>query len=186
MPTSQLLAEFPELSHLSREDLEDLLVDQPYFQAIFHNLNRVKALYQAQAELSAANESIAKQNLAVQDELYKLRQETQSAFDEAKSLEARWAELQREQKEVYQRFTPQFLLMRLRHATTQLDDASEAVASSFVRSSPSEAPTSTPVNGNGKDVDEFINQFREMRKTYHKRVMWGDRWSAGEVAWRDD
>lgn len=85
-----------------------------------------------------------------------------------------------------QRFTPQFLLMRLRHATTQLDDASEAVASSFVRSSPSEALTSTPVNGNGKDVDEFINQFREMRKTYHKRVMWGDRWSAGEVAWRDD
>lgn len=44
---------------ISREDLEDLLVDQPYFQAIFHNLNRVKALYQAQAELSAANESIA-------------------------------------------------------------------------------------------------------------------------------
>jgi hypothetical protein len=42
------------------------------------------------------------QNLALQDELYKLRSETKDAFDEAKALEARWAELQREQKEVYQ------------------------------------------------------------------------------------
>jgi len=42
------------------------------------------------------------QNLALQDELYKLRSETKDAFDEAKTLEARWAELQREQKEVYQ------------------------------------------------------------------------------------
>ena len=42
------------------------------------------------------------QNLALQDELYKLRSETKDTFDEAKTLEARWAELQREQKEVYQ------------------------------------------------------------------------------------
>lgn len=42
-----------------REDLEDLLADPVYFQAIFHSLDRVKALYQAQAELGMANESIA-------------------------------------------------------------------------------------------------------------------------------
>jgi len=42
------------------------------------------------------------QNLALQDELYRLRSQTKDAFDEAKTLEARWAELQREQKEVYQ------------------------------------------------------------------------------------
>jgi hypothetical protein len=42
------------------------------------------------------------QNLALQDELYKLRSETKDAFDDAKALEARWTELQREQKEVYQ------------------------------------------------------------------------------------
>jgi len=46
------------------------------------------------------------QNLALQDELYKLRSETKDAFDEAKTLEARWAELQREQKEVYQVRSP--------------------------------------------------------------------------------
>ena len=45
---------------------------------------------------------ISDQNLALQDELYKLRSKTKDTFDEAKILEARWAELQREQKEVYQ------------------------------------------------------------------------------------
>ena len=43
----------------SRQDLEDLLVDPVYFQAVFHSLERVKALYQAHAELGMANESIA-------------------------------------------------------------------------------------------------------------------------------
>ena len=41
-------------------------------------------------------------NISLQDDLYKLRSETKEAFDEAKALEARWAELQREQKDVFQ------------------------------------------------------------------------------------
>jgi len=34
--------------------------------------------------------------------LYQLRSETKEAFDEAKGLEARWKELEKEQKEVHQ------------------------------------------------------------------------------------
>lgn len=41
-------------------------------------------------------------NLAYQEDLYRLRSETQEAFDSAKSLEARWKELEKEQREVYQ------------------------------------------------------------------------------------
>ena len=41
-------------------------------------------------------------NLALQNRLYELRSETKDAFDEAKGLEARWKELEKEQKEVYQ------------------------------------------------------------------------------------
>ncbi|KAI0087832.1 hypothetical protein BDY19DRAFT_1010730 [Irpex rosettiformis] len=175
--TTHLLADFPELSHLTREDLEDLLVDPAYFQAVFHSLNEVKALYQRQAELGLANESIAKNNIALQDSLYQLRNDTKQAFDQAKQLEARWKELEREQKEVYQRFAPQFLLLRLKHATTAQDETSEALASSFVQATPSSDPTQ-----NSKDIDDFVKEFREMRKVYHKRVIWSDRWSAGEVA----
>lgn len=86
--------DFPELAHLSREDLEDLLSDHTYFEAVFHSLPRVRAMYDAQAELGLANDSIAKNNLSIQDGLYILRSETQAAFDQAKALEARWKEVE--------------------------------------------------------------------------------------------
>ncbi|OBZ71734.1 Vacuolar protein-sorting-associated protein 37 1 [Grifola frondosa] len=181
--STPLLSDFPELAHLSREDLEDLLVDPAYFQAIFHSLNHVKSLYQAQAELGSANESIAQNNLALQESLYTLRGETKAAFDEAKALEARWKDVEREQREVYQRFSPQFLLMRLKHATTAQDELSEARASQFVQGSSADPPVA---GSNGKDIDDFVKEFKELRRIYHKRVMWGDRWAAGQVVWRDD
>jgi ESCRT-I complex subunit VPS37 len=105
-----------------REDLEDLLIDPVYFQTIFHSLGYVKDLYRSQSELGMANEAIARMynvvfgvpptnpnpftgnNLALQQRLYDLRAETKDAFDEAKRLEARWKELEKEQKEVYQVF----------------------------------------------------------------------------------
>lgn len=96
-----------------------MLNDQQYFQAVFHSLPRVKAMLQAQAELGLANEELAstcslfilrtvnliafqENNLAMQEELYKLRAETKDAFDEAKALEARWHKLEKEQRDVYQ------------------------------------------------------------------------------------
>ncbi|KAJ2925622.1 hypothetical protein H1R20_g11476, partial [Candolleomyces eurysporus] len=126
-----LLQEFPELSNFSREDLEDLLNDPVYFQAFFHSLDRVKYMYRAQAELGMANESIAspyaiplfiilglmtssENNVALQESLYNLRAETQAAFDDAKSLEKRWKELEKEQKEVYQACPPCFRLPHFR------------------------------------------------------------------------
>lgn len=41
-------------------------------------------------------------NLALQEKLYQLRSETQDAFNEAKILEAKWKELEKEQRDVYQ------------------------------------------------------------------------------------
>jgi ESCRT-I complex subunit VPS37 len=46
--------------------------------------------------------NLIENNLALQQRLYELRSETKEAFDEAKRLEARWKELEKEQKEVYQ------------------------------------------------------------------------------------
>ncbi|KAF5360682.1 hypothetical protein D9756_004866 [Leucocoprinus leucothites] len=173
-----LLAEFPELAHLSREDLEDLLADPTYFQAIFHSLDRVKELYTSQAELGLANETIAQNNLTLQQQLYNFRSETKDSFDEAKRLEGRWKELEKEQRDVYQRYTPQFLLMRLKHSITAQDDASEALASSFV------SGTDTPATNS--EIDDFVKEFKKLRRTYHKRVMWAEKWGKGDVMWRED
>lgn len=79
--------------------------------------------------------------------------------------------------------------MRLRHATTAQDDLSESVASTFVKSSPPESSAFGNGNGNGngngggRDVDEFVKEFRDLRKTYHKRAIWGS--GANKVDWRD-
>lgn len=52
--------------------------------------------------LTLTSDIIEEKNLALQDDLYRLRSETQTAYDEARSLQARWKELDREQKELYQ------------------------------------------------------------------------------------
>lgn len=180
--STQLMQDFPELANLSREDLESLLSDPAYFQAIFHTLGHTKAMLASQSELGMANEAIAKRNLALQNELYDLRSTTKDAYDRAKDLQNRWAVVDREQREVYQRFTPSFLLMRLRHATTAQDDASEAASAAFVQSS----QTTKPAEATPQELDDFVRDFKELRKTYHKRVFWGDQWNAGKVIWRDD
>lgn len=51
-----------------------------------------------------ARTSTLENNLSLQEQLYTLRTETQQAFDEAKALEAKWKELEKEQRELYQVF----------------------------------------------------------------------------------
>jgi ESCRT-I complex subunit VPS37 len=36
------------------------------------------------------------------------------------------------------------------------------------------------------EVDEFIKEFKELRKVYHKRAMWGEKWGNGQVIWREE
>lgn len=81
--------------------------------------------------------------------------------------------------------------MRLRHAATAQDELSENLASAFVHSQ--STGTSTPAGsdptataGGGADVDQFVKEFKELRKVYHKRVIWSDRWASGKVSWPED
>lgn len=79
--------------------------------------------------------------------------------------------------------------MRLRHSITAQDDASEALASSFVQQvtdAPPKEDSGTGTPRNGRDVDEFVKEFRALRKVYHKRALWGEKWANGQVIWRDN
>jgi ESCRT-I complex subunit VPS37 len=77
--------------------------------------------------------------------------------------------------------------MRLRHSITAQDDASEALASSFVQQSPSNyEDTGTATPKAARELDEFIKEFKESRKVYHKRALWGEKWANGQVIWRDN
>ncbi|KAJ7714202.1 hypothetical protein B0H16DRAFT_526272 [Mycena metata] len=181
--STPLLSDFPELADLSREDLEDLLSDPVYFQAIFHSLDRVKAMYQSQAELGMANESIASAFRSRYTDYAPRRRRRLTMRRTWRQGGGTWRESSG------RCISPQFLLMRLKHSKTAQDDASEALASAFVSSSSTDAGsgTGTPNGaGAGKEIDDFIREFKDLRKTYHKRVMWEDRWSSGRVNWRDD
>lgn len=37
-----------------------------------------------------------------------------------------------------------------------------------------------------KEIDDFVREFREARKPFHKRKIWGDQWTVGRVAWNED
>lgn len=80
--------------------------------------------------------------------------------------------------------------MRLKHSTTAQDDATEAMASSFVQQQ-GPLPSQNREDGTGtprgaSDVDEFVRQFKEGRKIYHKRAMWSDKWNNNQVIWREE
>ena len=72
--------------------------------------------------------------------------------------------------------------MRLRHSTTAQDDASEALASDFIQQGNGAGPN-TPSSATA--VDDFIKHFRDLRKTYHKRAIWNEKWNNREVVWED-
>ena len=80
--------------------------------------------------------------------------------------------------------------MRLRHSTTAQDDASEALVSSFIQQTSSsstesaESRTGTPKAS--RELDDFIKEYKELRRVYHKRALWGEKWANGQVVWRDD
>ena len=52
--------------------------------------------------MNASQLIILENNLALKESLYQLRSDTKDAFDQSKRLEARWKEIDREQKELYQ------------------------------------------------------------------------------------
>ena len=38
----------------------------------------------------------------------------------------------------------------------------------------------------GDDDGKFVKEFKESRKTYHKRALWAEKWNQGQVFWRDN
>ena len=60
---------------------------------------------------------------------------------------------------------------------------SEARANAFAQGSASDPD---PGALTGKDIDDFVREYRELRKVYHKRMIWGEKWGNGDVQWRDD
>lgn len=117
-------------------------IDEQAFEAFVEQLPQVKALRQESQRLLRVSEEKAARNVTVQPTLERLRNETEQLFDRAKSLENRWATMERETNEEYRRFTPSTLLFNLSQSASKLHDESESLASAFVEGLPLEVAVS--------------------------------------------
>ncbi|KAL1408207.1 hypothetical protein Q8F55_005012 [Vanrija albida] len=195
-----LLQQFPSLASYPPAFLKDLLSSPELTEAFLFSLPEVQQLAADVERLGRENDEVARQNLALRDELVALREATAQSYNHAEALKAQWTEIDKAQTNLYQRQRPSFLHMRLRHSLTAQDDASEKIATAFIEGTgavgsrpgsriDSPAPGAeerATERGRDRALDEFIADFKAARKTYHKRAIWAERWARGEVAWRDD
>ncbi|WVW86754.1 hypothetical protein I302_108808 [Kwoniella bestiolae CBS 10118] len=205
--STPLVQQFPSLAQYPPSFLKDLLSSPELTEAFLFSLPEVKDLAAEVEKLGKENDEIARRNLELRDELIALRDATAQSYAYAEGLKRKWVDIEKAQANLYQRNRPSFLHLRLRHSLTAQDEISEKIASAFIegRSANTSLPpsrvdspmpgasgegTATPISGGdrnqNKAIDDFINEFKAARKTYHKRAIWAERWSRGEVAWRDD
>ena len=63
---------------------------------------------------------------------------------------------------------------------------SESVASEFISSASLEgsASGSDSAQQQQQRIDTFVKEFKQVRKLYHKRNIWADKASHGDVIWQ--
>ncbi|KAI9013769.1 hypothetical protein CLU79DRAFT_768662 [Phycomyces nitens] len=157
VPSSALTNnEYMAVVHTTPEQAHELLTSDYAFDLFFHSLERVQNLKSFQGELRNGNESIAHKNLSRQDGLIMLRSEVEALDEEYNRLKADFDVKEQQQQEAFSRLAASTVLTRLKAGVYECDELSESVAQSFL-------------DGN-LNHDEFVKQFREMRKVYHLRA----------------
>ncbi|KGB77938.1 hypothetical protein I307_01309 [Cryptococcus deuterogattii 99/473] len=198
--STPLLQQFPSLSSYPPSFLKDLLSSPELTEAFLFTLPEIQQLAAEVEKLGRENEDAARRNLELKDELSALRDATAQSYAHAEDLKRQWADIEKAQQNLYQRVRPSFLHLRLRHSLTAQDELSEKIASAFIEDksatnsrpgsridSPAPSTEGLPLDrAQGRAIEDFIQEFKAARKVYHKRAIWAERWSRGEVAWRDD
>ncbi|WVO23146.1 uncharacterized protein IAS62_004491 [Cryptococcus decagattii] len=198
--STPLLQQFPSISSYPPSFLKDLLSSPELTEAFLFTLPEIQQLAAEVEKLGRENEDAARRNLELKDELSALRDATAQSYAHAEDLKRQWADIEKAQQNLYQRVRPSFLHLRLRHSLTAQDELSEKMASAFIEDksatnsrpgsridSPAPSAEGLPLDrAQGRAIEDFIQEFKAARKIYHKRAIWAERWSRGEVAWRDD
>ncbi|GAA6009644.1 hypothetical protein JCM11491_001044 [Sporobolomyces phaffii] len=169
-----LSRDFPEVASLSREDMQLLLEDPDYFTAFFHSrIPEAIELDQAVSQQIEQNLDLAQKSQDLKPELDELRRETRELFEQARQLEGRSHYLAEAQTDTFRKFSHDAQLNRYRAAATMQDHLCESMLQSLLDGQfPAEA------------LDEqFIKQYKEVRKVYHKRSIGLRKWEEGKVVW---
>ncbi|GAA5871964.1 hypothetical protein JCM16303_000928 [Sporobolomyces ruberrimus] len=170
-----LTRDFPQVAQLSREDLQLLLEDQDYFEAYLST--RIPQAVELELAVSTQieqNLELARKSQELKPQLDELREETKRLFEEAQELRTRSQYLTEAQHETYRKFSQESQLNRYRASTTLQDHLCESLLSSLL-----DGQFDTPQ----ALEEQFVKQYKEVRKVYHKRAVGLKKWEEGKVVW---
>ncbi|KAK4055892.1 hypothetical protein OIO90_003149 [Microbotryomycetes sp. JL221] len=176
-----LTRDFATLQHLTQDEVQLLLNDDVMFDAVVNTLPQAMQLHQQYEQRLCRNIDIARKNDDMRPQLEQLRTETAHLFNEANELKQRWALLQQAQTEAYKRFTPANQLSRLSKATSNQEHLSEQILNQFLNSFENHQNQTDEFQN---DDEQFVKQYKQIRKIYHRRSISLEKWSKGKVVWR--
>ncbi|KAG0221531.1 hypothetical protein B0O80DRAFT_117825 [Mortierella sp. GBAus27b] len=159
--STPLSAESRIITGLSPEQIEEYLENPIAFDHFFDNLEVVLESRTLKREWWQGNDNVSRRNLQLEGELGELQKSTMEGYDVSMQLQKTLEEKLQQQQDALWRFKPETIQSKLRSAASESDEFSEAIAQSFLE---------------GKlDQDDFIRQYRELRKVYHLREMRNER-----------
>lgn len=165
-----------DISEDSREDLEYLLHSPQLLDALFTNTHPASAQsLHALSDSLQRNADLAARLVALEPHLSVSREAAERSLLEARKLERAWRDREKEMYQSLQPFSSPALYSRLVNAVGDAEAVAEAMAESFLEEG----------GGDGRDVGEFVREYRGLRKSYHLRKERKERWDEGRVGgWR--
>lgn len=155
LPVPQVPATFPELNKKSVEELTLLLSDKGAFDLFIENMEFVQNIKKLQDDVINQNQEVAKNNIAKEGELNRLRQEANGLRNQMQQLKQEYDQKAQQQQQLMNRFAPAVLLDQLRNATHQIDQESEKLAEDFLQGQVNQ--------------QQFLKQYMQKRSLYHLR-----------------
>ncbi|XP_043520667.1 vacuolar protein sorting-associated protein 37B-like [Frieseomelitta varia] len=143
------------LSHLTNDELKELLNDDSKFEDIVKDVKQFKNLETEKELLMASNTSLAEFNLAKQPKLQDRKQMLKELSEKGSKLCISVKEKLDEIKNKSGEMTTDTALDLLQTAAAEIEEESETIAEKFL--------------AGDMEVDEFLEQFLSRRKLMHLR-----------------
>lgn len=154
-PEPDIPAALGLLSHLTNDELKELLNNDGKFEDIVKDIKQFKDLETEKEMLMASNRSLAEFNLSKQPELQEGKQMLKELSEKGTKLCTSVKEKLDEIREKSGEMTVDTALDLLQTAATEIEEESETIAEKFL--------------AGDMEVDEFLEQFLSRRKLMHLR-----------------
>ncbi|KAK3873693.1 hypothetical protein Pcinc_021311 [Petrolisthes cinctipes] len=143
------------ISHLSKDELQDLVNNDEKLAELLKDLPQMKHLANQQEMLLASNKSLAEFNLGLEPKLSQAKQNLIAKYEEAAQLSESVNTLKGQVDSSEGQYTGDTLQALLQTAAHQAEEETENLVQSFL--------------DKGQEVEDFISEFLSKRKTAHLR-----------------